>query len=359
MNKKSIIMAIILTFVIATGIGISIVVSYQSFSRLREQNTELKSSFTNEITMLKTELTKKEETTDTEPEYVTIAGMYKIEDTSKISNAYINKDNSSLSEDDKETLKMASEVLAQIIKPEMSLYEKEVAVHDWMVTNIKYNSNSLVAIPNNKDGLHLPHGVLKKKKAVCVGYATTFKLFMNMLGIECKIVHSTDLSHSWDILKLDDGKWYLTDVTFDAGNNYISYANFNCPEETFIQGHQWNTDLYPKAEGRKYNYYVQNAKPITNIKTLPKIIKEAMKKKTTSLIYLLPKNVDESYIQKMSDGIGERVYYSMEYNTTYTMGENEQIIMAINIVYKDNAATADDYTELYNELDKYFGTSSY
>lgn len=357
MKKLIIALGAFFALVITAGVCVSIVLSYQTFRKISKENKELKTELQSELTYLKEKLVPEEENTD--PEYVTIAGVYKIEDTKEISDAYISKNDSALSETEKETLKLASDVLDSIIKDNMNLYEKEVAVHDWMVTNLKYDSNSLVAIPDTTNGLHQPHGVLTKKKAVCVGFATTFKLFMNMLGAECKIVHSTDLSHSWDLVKLEDGKWYLTDITFDAGNSFISYANFNCSEASFSQNHTWDTKLYPRAEGRKYNYCVQNAKDVTDIKKLPKMIKDAMDKKTTNLFYRLPANVDEGYIQSMTDGISNRVYNIVEYSSYYTIDENEQIIMGISMHYNDGAAKPGDYEKLNAELDELFGAISY
>lgn len=356
-KKLCITLGAMLALLITAGVCVSIILSYQTFQKISKENQELKTELKTELTKLKEKLLPEEETT--EPEYVTIAGVYKIEDTSKISDAYLNKDDSALSDSEKATLKLASDVLDSIIKDNMSLYEKEVAIHDWMVTNIKYDSSSLVAIPNTENGLHQPHGVLSKKKAVCVGFATTFKLFMNMLGAECMIVHSTDLSHSWNLVKLEDGKWYLTDITFDAGNSYISYANFNCAEGTFTQNHTWNTKLYPKAEGRKYNYCVQNAKNVKDVKKLPKMIKDAMDKKTTTLFYRLPVNVDENYIQNMSDGISSRIYNNIDYSAYYTTDENERIIMGISMHYNEGAAEADDYEALNTELDELFGAVAY
>ncbi len=357
-KKLLVIFGIIFTIAITASIGACIVLCTKTLNKIDKQNEGLKTEFTSQMTALKEELTKENEV-DTEPEYVTIAGMYKIEDTSKISDAYKNNDDSELSNTDKETLKMASDILTEVTNDQMSLYEKEVAIHDWMVQNIKYDSNSLVAIPDNSNGLHTPHGVLNKKKAICAGYATTFKLFMNMLGADCKIVHSTDLSHSWDLVKLEDDKWYLTDITFDAGNSYISYANFNCSEQTFLQNHNWNTELYPKAEGRQYNYCVQNAKPVTDITKLPNMIKDAQEKKETNLFYLLPKGVDETYIQNISEGICSRVYESIDYSTNYTLTEDEQIVMAISMAYKGETPSEDDLTELNNTLDDLFGTPQY
>ena len=54
-------------------------------------------------------------------------------------------------------------------------------------------------------------GVLKYHNAVCVGYATTFRMFMQMMGIECKVEHNTEKFHSWDVVKID-GDWYITDI---------------------------------------------------------------------------------------------------------------------------------------------------
>ena len=65
-----------------------------------------------------------------------VGGDYEIRSTAHISDAYKNGDDSQLSEEDKDTLKMAREVLDEVIEDGMTDYQKEEAVYKWMVKNI-------------------------------------------------------------------------------------------------------------------------------------------------------------------------------------------------------------------------------
>jgi hypothetical protein len=114
-----------------------------------------------------------------------------------------------------------------------------------------------------------PFAVLKNHNAVCVGYATTFRLFMQMFGIDCKVVHSTDLTHTWDLVKLD-GDWYHTDCYMD--NETSNYSNFNMNDTLCSETHEWNRDFFPAANGIKYNYAVMNCEEIEDIYAIPGFI---------------------------------------------------------------------------------------
>ena len=84
---------------------------------------------------------------------------------------------------------------------------------------------------------HTPYGVLRSHNAICVGNATTFKLFMDALDIPCKIIHSTQNGeHAWDVVQLD-GEWYHVDVTFDGGvSGEPGYNYFNMPDSVKDNG---------------------------------------------------------------------------------------------------------------------------
>ncbi len=108
---------------------------------------------------------------------VLIANEYEIKSTEQISDAYKTGNAQGLSDKDRATLDVASAVLDKVINDGMSDYEKEVGVY--------------------------PYGVLKYHNAVCVGYATTFRLFMQMMDSECMVVHNSERYHSWNLVKLD------------------------------------------------------------------------------------------------------------------------------------------------------------
>ena len=67
---------------------------------------------------------------------VQVAGEYWIRSTLPISDAYRTGDDSALDDRQRETLKLASTVLEEIITDGMSDYEKEKAVYDWMCAHL-------------------------------------------------------------------------------------------------------------------------------------------------------------------------------------------------------------------------------
>ncbi len=210
---------------------------------------------------------------------VTIGSEYVIRATTQISDAYKSSDASKLSDKDRETLDMAKKVLDGIITDGMSDYEKELAVYKWMCENISFDDGSLVVVPDEDDAVvDNPHGVLQNDKAVCVGYATTFRLFMQMLDIECMVVHDSYLSHSWDLVKLD-GEWYHTDIYSDADSKG-NFSHFNLDDNAMMSMQDWNTDFFPAAEGYKYNYAYMNRVECRDIYSVPERVRAAIDEET-------------------------------------------------------------------------------
>ncbi|MBO4384525.1 MAG: hypothetical protein J5854_03805 [Clostridia bacterium] len=209
---------------------------------------------------------------ETKENDVKIADIYVIRDTTAISDAYKTGDRSALDDRQKETLKMASDIIDKIIEPGMTPYEKEEAVYIFLTTKLKADEGSLTVIPNSGEDADNPYGVLKYHQAVCVGYATTFRMFMHMLDIECMVVHNTGCTHSWDLIKLD-GEWYQTDCYFDSGDT-PSYRHFNLTDEVLSLDHDWDKSFFPRAQGLKFNYAVKNAGEVEDIMSIPAYVKE-------------------------------------------------------------------------------------
>ena len=76
-------------------------------------------------------------------------GEYRILSTLPISDAYKSGNTSGLNSKQKETLEMASAVLDEIITEDMSDYEKEKAVYEWMTTELTQNRDVLQVIPQS------------------------------------------------------------------------------------------------------------------------------------------------------------------------------------------------------------------
>lgn len=247
---------------------------------------------------------------------VTVGGEYVIKATTQISDAYKSGNTSNLSDKDKETLNMAKSVLDEIITDGMSDYEKELAVYKWMTENIGFDSGSMTAIPEDESKpVDNPNGVLKNHEAVCVGYATTFRLFMQMLGIDCMVVHDSYLSHSWDLVKLD-GQWYHTDIYSDAGSGEGNFSHFNLNDETMMNSQEWNTDFFPAADGYEYNYAYVNRTQCKDIYTIPEQVRAALGARQGVVSLDFGKDISDD-IYNLADTIMNSVENTVVFNAGY------------------------------------------
>lgn len=246
---------------------------------------------------VKTYIAKVEEQNNpkTSEDYVKIAESYEIKPTTQISDAYKSGDTKELTDKEKETLDMAKSALEEMkIKDDMSDYEKEKAVYDWMTKELQQDRGALTVIPATQEDCDNPYGVLKYHNAVCVGYATTFRMFMQMLDIECMVEHNTERFHSWNLVKLD-GDWYITDIYSDAGTG--NYASFNVTDTIWGQNQSWDHDYFPAATSLKYNMAYQNKVTVDKVTDIPKALREAMDKKLGGVMIAFKEKIDDDKAQ--------------------------------------------------------------
>lgn len=238
---------------------------------------------------------EKDQDEETTEDYVTIAEQYEIKPTTNISDAYKSGDTSKLTDKEKETLDMAKDALKEMkIKDSMSDYEKEKAVYDWMTSSLQNDQGALTVIPSTTEDCDNPYGVLKYHNAVCVGYATTFRMFMQMMDIECMVEHNNEKWHSWDVVKLDDD-WYITDIYSDAGNG--NYAHFNMTDAMWSQEQSWDQEYFPAANSLKYNMAYQNKQTVDTVYDIPKALRKAMDKKLGGVMIAFKEKIDDDKAQ--------------------------------------------------------------
>lgn len=233
-----------------------------------------------EIRNMKAEQEAEEETKE---DGVEIAGGYTIESTLPISDAYKSGDRSALTDKQKETLDLAKKVIDSETTEDMSDYEKELAIYRYLTKTVDFDSGILTVIPTTTQDCDNPYGTLKYHNAVCVGYATTFRMFMQMFGLDCMVVHDTALGHSWDLVKLGDN-WYHTDCYMDSGTS-DSYRNFNMNDETCRQSHDWDADFYPAADSTEYNYFVRNSEDVDDVYDLPARMSDKINEEAQSFAF--------------------------------------------------------------------------
>ena len=147
----------------------------------------------------------------------------------------------------------------------MTAYESELFFHDWLALNNVYDDEDQ-ALHN-----HDAYGAMMTGSAVCEGYTRAMQLLLNKKGIENYTVSGRDgnVGHTWNVVKLDDGEWYQTDVTWDdQGNDAedIYYTYFNITTAQMAEDHtitDENDPQYPNyvlynCTATKYWYYTQN-----------------------------------------------------------------------------------------------------
>ena len=286
---------------------------------------------------------------ETREDDVKIMDEYWIRSTLPISDAYRSGDDSALDDRQKETLEMASAVLEEIVTEDMTPYEKELAVYDWMTGALRYDAGVLQVIPQTQEGSDDPYGVLKYRNAVCVGYATTFRLFMQMMDIPCMVVHNPDAYHSWDLVQLEDD-WYHVDIYSDEGSG--NYANFNMNDEQCARGHDWDRDFFPAAEGLTYSYAVRNAQTVEDVYGIPAMIRDAMDREEGALFLDFPvidephAQIVETMLQGVRDCAGESEDYGMLWmDWSWTRVSGTEYVLAVYISGYDEDGTSYDIPE--------------
>lgn len=181
-----------------------------------------------------------------------------IYDTSAIRTAWEEGDPSGLSREDRRIYSEAERVLKKVLRNGMSDYEKEEAVYEWVVNNVNYDWTHQDVMKKTPRESFTPYGGLVDHTAVCLGYATTFQLLMDLAGVECITVlgaaFGSQEDHGWNMVRLD-GQWYCLDVTWDAnyresgkrrGREYWSY--FNVTSDYMADtDHQWDYANTPEA----------------------------------------------------------------------------------------------------------------
>ena len=121
-----------------------------------------------------------------------------------------------------------STVAAYLLKGCKNDLQKARAAFTWVANNIKYDD---YAFNSGKIGNMSAEGVLKRKHAVCEGYANLYKAIGEAMGLEVEKIDGWakaygyrpgekftghEPNHSWSAVKVN-GEWLLVDATWGAG----------------------------------------------------------------------------------------------------------------------------------------------
>ncbi|WP_186438328.1 transglutaminase domain-containing protein [Cohnella terricola] len=201
-----------------------------------------------------------------------------------------------------ETLAQSNEVkanvartLKRILLPGMSDHQKEKVIHDWIVTNLSYDTRLIS---------HSAYDGLMEGSTVCQGYALLTYEMMRQAGIPVKIVEGTSRgqAHTWNLVQIG-GKWYHIDTTWNdpvpdtAGKVYYNY--YNLTDSQLRVDHKWKpsaeyplavsdygkvltalaakgSDFYKKLYGQLGFVYLEDAYTVADVDGLAKKIRAAV-----------------------------------------------------------------------------------
>mgnify|MGYP005900563867 CR=1 FL=1 len=143
------------------------------------------------------------------------------------------------------------------------LNERELALHDYLVAWGEYDQTVYDArTPQGRADNTNPYGMLTGGYGICLGYATTFQLLMDLAEVECITVvgASSDSTgdHAWNMVRLE-GEWYCVDPTWDdPSGDYtgvdpswmtrMNHRYFNVTSDHMRRtNHQWDYRNVPEA----------------------------------------------------------------------------------------------------------------
>ena len=291
--------------------------------------------------------------------------IHEIYDDTEVVKAYKSGDSSKIKDEkDKYILEQATKAVDKIIKDGMTDYEKEKAVYDYIFDNTKYDNAALAAIDTSGEDSHNPYGFFHDKSVICVGNATTFKLFMDMLDIDSKIIHSTTAGeHAWNVVKIG-GDWYHVDLTFDNGDKSPTYAYFNVTDKAKGNDYPWDKSKYPKCTATKYCYVIQNAQQLDSLYDIPAALKKAIDAKKSCVYFKL--DVPKGQNAVVYSEIVRNLFDCLECDDLYISGvsatctdDNKSVVCTVSISKDEDSETSlinsiVDYKKLSEEFEKVF-----
>lgn len=157
----------------------------------------------------------------------------------------------------------------QIVRGKKTDAEKAKSIFNWIVYNISYD-NELRADNALQQKIYISEeniiaNVLKRKKALCGGYAYLFEKLCADVGLKAKTIHGytktpgvkkipEKVNHSWNAININ-GVWKLLDITWaisqsttDAAKSYWYFT----PPSQFIKTH------YPEDREWAFNNSIMN-----------------------------------------------------------------------------------------------------
>lgn len=232
----------------------------------------------------------------------------------------------------KNALLLANEVkavLELVIKPNMTDYDKEKAIHDYIVKNGTYGFIE----GKEKGWSYESKGILLRGKGVCSSYAEAMQLLLSLVDVESKIViGKAEIDHSWNLVKINK-MWYHVDTTWNDPvpdeKGRVLYHYFNIPDELIEKSHIWKRDYYEPAISYEENYYVKQNLLCKNYEETKLKINQAVQKKEKKITLFLTDEKAKKYTYNFILQHEEVKSIRWKYS-----GESPCLLLELNVVYR-------------------------
>lgn len=184
---------------------------------------------------------------------------YEISDNYYVLRKYLNGQN--IPGDRPAAVKLYNQVVAiidDIIEVDMTDYEKELVIHDYIVSNCEYGYTDY-----SKEYAYRAYGALVQNKAVCNGYAEAMALLLSCVGVDNDIMTgwAGGELHAWNRVLIED-EWYQVDATWDDPlpdrGAFAGHMYFNVTDDIMDDTHVWDEELFDVCDSDEYNYFVVN-----------------------------------------------------------------------------------------------------
>lgn len=226
------------------------------------------------------------------------------------------------------------DVLKIILASSTNNVDKIKVAHDYLTKNVKY------AFSAKTDDVYSIVGALLNKEAVCEGYARSFKLLCDTLGVPCIVVSGTATNlngaperHAWNIVRFN-GANYHVDTTWDAPS-YRSGATmpyYLVSDQYIHRDHKWDENKWPKCYTK--GSFESNTITVTGPGKLIEVLKQAIMLKKTEVTISFNKTFSsEKEINKLiSDSISKISPMNVAQYSCRFVGKYDNVI--VGFVYR-------------------------
>lgn len=228
-----------------------------------------------------------------------------------------------------QTVDKADSIIKEIIAPEMTDYQKALAVHNYVVKNTQYIGGGIYG-----NEAYTAYGALVQGEAVCQGYTEAVNILLNRSGVYSMLVVGEAYTfmdwrgHAWNIAKIG-GSFYHIDATFDdlgvdeslikSGKTW-RYDYLNVTDNDILADHYWDMNRYPRCNNTASNYYHVNGLVVKNKEEFIERVTNAINNRESEILLKIIDYSEEDYmdIYNIITGTGMVESYVMDHN--YNMG---------------------------------------